>query len=686
MQQVVLPSGEVVEFPGDMSDADITAAIKALDSQGQTAPEGQSTLGGVLDSFTQGASFGFGDELTAAEKAIPALFDDRDFSDLYSENLAKERGQQKRFADENPVLATGSEIAGGVAAALTPLGAAGQVVSAPMKAANVGKAATAGAGYGGLYGFGSGEGGAGERLEQVPGHAATGVLGGVVGAPIQAGVGKLSQKLAQRKAVKQAGKAAGVSRPAYDLVRNSAQTADADIAGGAVKQLQAGGPDAMLGDIMPGPLDYVANVGGGAPIARQNLGARVDRATARVDGAIDSTLGPAVGVKETARKISTETADARNSAYAAAYNTPISYETGGPGERILGILDRVPPKTLQSAIDEANEAMVEAGARNQQILISIGDDGDIIFNEMPNVQQLDEIKKALQGHAREAVDQFGRKTARGSRADRLAKELRDALGDAAPEYNAATAAGADKIAQDQALEMGRLLLSQRMTVEDATEAGARMQMPERVRAAQGVRAYLKELMGNVRRTRTDPNTDQRAAWQAIQSVLTDNNQAKLSAVLGDAEAGKLFGELEQAARAFGVRASAAGNSATAGRQAMDTALNEGVAGIGRAPSNMPRPNIMDAALSVPGRVYNAATGNTPKALARTTDQARREMAELLTGLRGPAAIAELERMLSVNRMVATIPATGGRLSRRLASSPRLAAAPALSPLIQGDPR
>lgn len=144
---------------------------------------------GVAQAFGSGALFNFGDEATAAVRAAfpkladwmmsgPALQRDESiggsptpqtvstaptFQGRYDEELARERDKAKSFQKTNPVLATGANVAGGVAnAAVTlpalaalPIGLVSRSVS-PI--ANVLKSALTGAAYGGVSGYGAGEG------------------------------------------------------------------------------------------------------------------------------------------------------------------------------------------------------------------------------------------------------------------------------------------------------------------------------------------------------------------------------------------------------------------------------------------------------------------------------------------------------------------------------------------------
>lgn len=172
----------------------------------------QGTLGGNLLRTTlgQGLAFGAGDEIEAAARSA---FGGRS----YDEELADVRGMLERFRKEEPILATGSEIAGGfafpvgglagggakVAGLLAKGGMAGRAAARPVQALSnamtlgkgdtiaqtAGKGAVTGGTFGAAAGFGGGEGGALDRLGNaaVAGGIGAG-MGGALG-PTARGIG-----------------------------------------------------------------------------------------------------------------------------------------------------------------------------------------------------------------------------------------------------------------------------------------------------------------------------------------------------------------------------------------------------------------------------------------------------------------------------------------------------------------
>ena len=99
--------------------------------------EGQPFHEGVLDSVTQGATFGFGDELTAFEAAVLGRTpEDQSFTGVghydvpfwqrYDRALQAERAQQRGFFEEHPVTSVAAEIGGAL-----PVGAAAMTTKGP---------------------------------------------------------------------------------------------------------------------------------------------------------------------------------------------------------------------------------------------------------------------------------------------------------------------------------------------------------------------------------------------------------------------------------------------------------------------------------------------------------------------------------------------------------------------------
>jgi hypothetical protein len=126
------------------------------------------------------------------------------FSQRYEENLATNRAALKAGAEQNPVISTAAELAGGIIPAIATGGA-----SAPATlGAAVARGALTGAAYGGVYGSGGAEGDLTDRLKEGAQGAAIGAaLGGAVPAAI-AGVSSVARRAADAGAARLGNEAA----------------------------------------------------------------------------------------------------------------------------------------------------------------------------------------------------------------------------------------------------------------------------------------------------------------------------------------------------------------------------------------------------------------------------------------------------------------------------------------------
>ncbi len=198
-----LPDGSVLKFPDGTDDAVIDKTVADHVATTKTQADAQaanSGVGGFVDSLgrsiASGVTFNLADEIAAGGDALLGHFVGRGsqagtLGERYDANLTAERARDKAFQAEHPIIDAAGNIAGGVGGAIVaaPAAAAGPAVSAGRAAANY---IGTGAIYGGLAGFGEGEGGLQNRLiTGAMGAGAGGVAGGVLGglASAASGVG-----------------------------------------------------------------------------------------------------------------------------------------------------------------------------------------------------------------------------------------------------------------------------------------------------------------------------------------------------------------------------------------------------------------------------------------------------------------------------------------------------------------
>jgi len=266
------------------------------------------------------ALFGFSDEVGA----LPGLIEDKirgeEGTPRYDALLELERERLKQYGSENPKSALGADIIGGLASA--PVGAAKMAVpvlqriapsifgkQAATKAAPVaqsmvrpvssqlGKATLAGAGYGGLQGFGRGEGGVTPRLEQSAIGAGIGALGGAASVPLMRGISNVANRIgqaAQRR--RETGRFGGgaADRTLAKLLR---RTGDPE---STVAQAQAAGmlddPKAIVADLAPSLRQDLQALTGQQPLIRnrvtQTLDDRAAGQVGRLEDIVQRRFGP----------------------------------------------------------------------------------------------------------------------------------------------------------------------------------------------------------------------------------------------------------------------------------------------------------------------------------------------------------------------------------------------------------
>ncbi len=154
--KVVTPSGETIKVEGPEGATDEQLISFVQSQMGQP----QNSYGyDLLQSLTQGATFGLGDEIAAGGRALlgPVLGDQRSMGDIYSQEHAQLQRERDSFFKRNPFSSMVGNIAGGIGGAtaaakyLVPLipGAASQAFG---NLPNWAKLPIAGAGGGALTG------------------------------------------------------------------------------------------------------------------------------------------------------------------------------------------------------------------------------------------------------------------------------------------------------------------------------------------------------------------------------------------------------------------------------------------------------------------------------------------------------------------------------------------------------
>lgn len=240
-------------------------------------------------SALQGATMGYGDEITAAIGSL--------FGMGYDDTLKTDRAAQKRYESENPLESAAFEIAGGLPTAFALPGGQAKTLGGMMKA---------GAAYGGLTGFGKGEGDFGNRL----GSGAVGLAtGAAVPVAIKGvtGTGKAIHQALRRSPVAQtvANEAGAILPQTVAPLTKAEATVFQRLRNVPTEQLNSM-QDEMARALTEGtPLylpeaggeygkkklfdfaSYIANREGGANFAERAIGERAKGAGSRIGGILD---------------------------------------------------------------------------------------------------------------------------------------------------------------------------------------------------------------------------------------------------------------------------------------------------------------------------------------------------------------------------------------------------------------
>ena len=556
--------------------------------------------------------------------------------------------QEERPGQAQAASLTGSVVSGagmGMAAAKPASPIVSRLLGGSLARRTVGAGALGagiGATEGAVYGYGAGDDGdRGQEAQR--GAAFGGLVGGLVGGGLPAagaGVSKISQRLINSPE-RAAGAALGVSpevaRVARSLIgQEPAQT--------AAQNIQRGGQGAMLADAGPaaqGMLDSAMQVPGpGQSLGMQRIENRASGAMDSVNQALDQSMGAPQGRLTAQDAIRDASRPQINQAYQEAYNTPIDYSSEA-GRKIEGILDRIPGRKAQQAIQDATDRMIYDGAPSPQIMASIGEDGAVTFSQQPNVMQLDYMKRAFDQMARDGTDPITqRMSSDAAFASRIARDIREAIGEAVPGYREALSTAADSITQQAAIDFGATMLRPQVTREVVARRIADMTPAEMSAARIGVRQQIDDALSNVRAVASDQNIDARQASQALRDLSSPSARSKITELMGD-EAPELFAQLDEAGAALGLRAAVATNSRTAGRQA-GTEMFDAMTEI----------NPLRRAISSPVRAYRETMdelmGIGPQVTAERRSALYSEFIDLLTRKGGDEAQRALRILQDTN--------------------------------------
>lgn len=578
-------------------------------------------VGAGLSSFLEGFPVIGPAILGGAQRAaagISSLIDGED----YATNLKQGQGITQTAQEQNPIVSTVGQIAGGVAGT-APLVAAAPAAFGISSASVPARMLAGGASGSVLGGADAAVRSNGDMVDTAVGAGVGGVLG-AAGPLVGDIAGRTYRSFANRSAQNDAARLAGTNRPAVDVV---ARALASDNAVGATNaNIAAAGQAGMLADAGPSTLSVLDTAiqrgGPQAGRASQRIAARAGQATDDINTALDTALGQPQGMIRPLDELRNATQPARAAAYDAAYSSPIDY--ADPRGQLLErmIRGRVPA----AIVNRANNLMRINGEESQQILARVADDGTVSFESLPDVRQIDYITRALNDVARsgDGAGALGGNTAEGRAYGGLARELRNILGGLVPEYRNALNTAAEPIAQREATLFGQRLLSPAVARDEVEGFVAGLSDAELSSLRGGVRAKISETLANVKRAVSDGDMDARQGIAALRELSSEANRQKISMLLTPQSADNLFRTVDRAARSFELRAGVATNSRTYARQAAERAVDQAT-----APSLIENAANVRPVAAAQGFLQNLL-GTGPQAQLARQDATWGEIANLLT--------------------------------------------------------
>lgn len=360
--------GQIVEFP-DMETAraymqrqqggqpeqpaGFDMAQFRRDQMAQNIGVGKSAALGAM----QGATFGASDEgmglvngvLSAAtnwhEGRGSVLDPDPGFfgrmRNRFNEGYQERRDEAREALDvareEHPVAAYGGEVAGGVATALTGIGAVGQAATRP---AQVARTVGAGAAQGGVYGFNSGEDGFENRTDSALRGAGFGAVAGGASIPLGAGLSRVArsgksafQSLIGRGQPQRAQNAVGAA------LARSGQSGD-EVAAALQQAAREGQPQFAVADALGRPGQrMLSGVARSTPDAAQEIQEYLTSRQAGQGGRVASHIADAFDAPQSAAATEATMTAARRQA--ANSNYAVARDGAGPVDvrQALAVID-----------------------------------------------------------------------------------------------------------------------------------------------------------------------------------------------------------------------------------------------------------------------------------------------------------------------------------------------------------
>ena len=379
----------------DLSDDQLVEGFHAKFYQDMPLEEVRIRMGldknpyGLTDEITNSATslVGVGgDEISAAGKTTAGnmmdFFQGKNTAPSYDENVAKERMYQSAYRDMNPITSTAAAVTGAV-----PFG--GNAYKALLNKGMNKFLASSVMGGAGASGYGVAEGeGFQNSAENAALYGAVGALFGVgipVGGVFAKGVLNKIRDLSPFKNVK----SASIRRILRAFEDDGLTPQDAAT---KLEQMAASNKPGTLADIGGENLQmlgqYVTKTPGkGRQFGNKQMDKRQEAQMDRITEDVTSSISPRTNVYD----ISDQMIDARKLEAAPLYQK--AYEKNFiSSDNLDNILKR---PTMLSALKKAQTEVADQGLDASAMGYRFNEAGDVIFEQAPSMQTLDQIKKSI---------------------------------------------------------------------------------------------------------------------------------------------------------------------------------------------------------------------------------------------------------------------------------------------------
>lgn len=682
MIEAELFDGTVLEFPDGTSQAVIDQAVKRETAARRLAPKAPG--GWQREGTGEGFDFDRAQRV-AAMAPITSMTGGLPFVGTYDDEVVGAVAgpdARREFQDARAVMQQtapgvdtamrlGSGVVGSAGLAMLPgalasaggsLPVVGGLLSLPARVANsaarafsgasragqigsaIGGGALAGGLEGAIAGYGIDERGTRAQNAREMGGFGAALGGGMAGVATAAAplVSRAANAIADAMQSSRPARIPGLSREASDQIMLRAQ-AD-DIGGAGVAAIRNAGPNGMIADAGPAMqslTDQAVNMSpSGARIAGDAVTQRAAGSADDLARTFDDVMGGPEGIATLQTRIRDAARPGINQAYRTAYSTPIDYASDA-GRSLEELMGRLPARTTLAAIEKANARMVFDGMPQMQIIAEIADNGTVTFREMPNVMQWDYIKRGFSGIATDGTDAItGRMTDDAAFASKIAGEVKSRLGNAVPSYLNAVGEAADEFALQRATTLGESILSRgtkRDAVVDWLNGAGDL---ERKAAIAALRSDIDERMANATRI-AGSEEGIKEARTIFRDMSSPAARTKVTALLGDAEAKRIFEALDRAEASLQMLSGVARNSPTAPRLVGDAQLRTSRE---YSPGEIAREAASGGVLTAARRVGDIAAANTPMDRVLRDEELYREIARYLTQARGSQAVQAAQDM------------------------------------------